>query len=58
MYFLGDDKDPNRLVETHQLTFFNVKKIDSKVIQCNITNKHGFAFTNAYLNVMGQSAII
>ena len=50
----SSDKNSNRSVETNLLTFYNVKKMDSKVIQCNVTNKYGYAFTNAYLNVMGK----
>jgi len=33
------------------LTFLNVTINDAQVIQCNISNKHGYNFTNAYMNV-------
>jgi len=38
----------------YDLTFVNVTMKDAQVIQCNISNKHGYNFTNAYINVYSQ----
>ena len=38
----------------YDLTFVNVTKDDAQVIQCNISNKHGYNFTNAYINVYSE----
>lgn len=48
-------KDPRRVGGVlYDLTFINVTKQDAQVIQCNITNKHGYNFTNAYINVYSE----
>jgi neuronal cell adhesion protein len=39
------------IVEKNKITFFNVTKLDAQVIQCNATNKWGYIFTNAYMNI-------
>lgn len=41
-----------------RLIISNVTIKDSFVIQCNITNKYGYNFTNAYLNVLIEPPII
>jgi len=44
--------DPRRVVSgLNELTFVNVTTADTQVIQCNVSNKHGYVFANAYLNV-------
>ena len=49
------DKDERRLGGLlYDLTFINVTTKDAQVIQCNISNKHGYNFTNAYINVYSQ----
>ena len=35
-----------------RLIVYNVGLNDSMVVQCNITNNHGYNHTNAYLNVV------
>jgi len=48
-------RDPRRLGGLlYDLTFVNVTTKDAQVIQCNISNKHGYNFTNAYINVYSQ----
>ena len=49
--------NPDVMVTEHELIFHNVNTMDSKVIQCNVTNKHGYIFSNAYLNVTGESVV-
>ena len=46
--------DPRRIAEKQRLTFLNMTKEDAQVIQCNATNKHGYIFANAYLNVLSK----
>ena len=49
------ESDPRRLGgHLHDLTFVNVTVKDTQVIQCNISNKYGYMFTNAYMNVHSQ----
>ena len=36
------------------MTFMNLSREDVQVIQCNATNKHGYIFANAYLNVLSK----
>lgn len=36
------------------VSFRNLTLRDSKVLQCNISNKHGYIFTNTYINVLGD----
>ena len=38
-----------------RVVFDRVLSDDSSVLQCNASNKHGYIFANAYLNVVGQS---
>lgn len=48
-------RDPRRLGGLlYDLTFVNVTTKDAQVIQCNISNKHGYNFTNAYINVYSK----
>jgi len=52
-------RDPRRLGGVlYDLTFVNVTTNDAKVIQCNISNKHGYNFTNAYINVYSEDHLI
>jgi len=49
------ESDPRRLGGLlYDLTFINVTKDDAQVIQCNISNKHGWNYTNAYINVYSE----
>jgi hypothetical protein len=47
---------PNRrrIIGNHYLRYVNVTKSDAQVLQCNVSNKHGYIFANAYLNVLGK----
>ena len=48
-------KDPRRIGgKLYDLTFVNVTTKYAQVVQCNISNKHGWSFTNAYINVYSQ----
>ena len=48
-------EDPRRIGGLlYDLTFANVTIKDAKVIQCNISNKHGYNYTNAYINVYSK----
>ena len=42
------------LLETTKLTFLNISKEASMVVQCKATNKHGRVSANAYLSVLGK----
>ena len=46
--------DPRRTVTEHSVTYHNLTKTDAQVLQCNATNKHGYIFANAFLNVLGK----
>jgi len=50
--------NPRMIVEKHKITFFNVTKKDAQVIQCNATNKYGYIYTNAYMNIQIVKPII
>lgn len=50
--------DPRRIAEKNRLIFNNMTKDDAQVIQCNATNKHGYIFANAYLNVLTEPPIV
>ncbi|ESO96246.1 hypothetical protein LOTGIDRAFT_174928 [Lottia gigantea] len=41
-----------------QLTFTDLQKMDSQVIQCNVSNKHGFLWADVYLNVLAIPAAV
>lgn len=49
--------DPRRVAGITDLTFINVTIKDAQVIQCNVTNKHGYNYTNAYINVYSEFLI-
>lgn len=52
-------EDPRRIGGLlYDLTFANVTIKDAKVIQCNISNKHGYNYTNAYINVYTEPPFI
>ena len=42
----------------YDLTFVNVTIKDAQVVQCNISNKHGYNFTNAYINVYSECLLV
>jgi len=46
--------DRRRIVANNYVRYVNVTKTDAQVLQCNASNKHGYIFSNAYLNVLGQ----
>lgn len=50
--------NPRRTVEQNRIIYHDVLKEDAAVIQCNATNKHGYIFTNAYLNVLSEEPMI
>lgn len=50
--------DPRRISTEKTLTFLNMTTADAQVIQCNVTNKSGYNFTNAYLNVLTEPPFI
>jgi len=50
--------DPRRIAGKNTLVFHNVTTKDAQVIQCNVTNKNGYNFTNAYLNVYTEPPVI
>ena len=37
--------------------YVNVTVDDVHVMQCNASNRHGYLFTNAFLNVLGTSGL-
>jgi hypothetical protein len=45
--------NPRRIFGNHYVRYENVTKTDAQVLQCNASNKHGYIFANAYLNVLG-----
>ena len=55
MVILGLNNNPHMTVEKHKITFFNVTKMDARVIQCYAANKYGSIYTNAYLNIQSKS---
>lgn len=50
--------DPRRILQGNKLIFHNLTMDDAQVIQCNSTNKHGYIFQNAYLNVLSEPPLI
>ena len=44
--------DDRRSVRRNVMTFVNLNEDDHLVVQCNATNKHGYIWANAYLNVL------
>ena len=46
--------DRRRIVANNYVRYENVTKTDAQVLQCNASNKHGYVFANAFLNVLGQ----
>ncbi|UJR30186.1 hypothetical protein I4U23_017725 [Adineta vaga] len=46
--------NPRRRVRKNRLTIQNVTKLDTAVYQCNISNIHGYVYTNFFVNVMSQ----
>ncbi len=47
--------DPERVkVDKNKLVFQNVSELDKMTIQCNSTNKHGYIYENAYLNIQSE----
>ncbi|ELT99433.1 hypothetical protein CAPTEDRAFT_120325, partial [Capitella teleta] len=48
-------RDSRRIVTQNSITYRNLTSSDAQVIQCNATNKHGYIFANAYLNVLAEA---
>ena len=47
--------DPERVkADKNKLVFYNVSEFDKMTIQCNSTNKHGYNYENAYLNIQSE----
>ncbi|KAI0231978.1 Contactin-4 [Lamellibrachia satsuma] len=46
--------EPRRTVTKTSVIYHNLTKTDAQVLQCNATNKHGYIFTNAFLNVLAE----
>jgi neuronal cell adhesion protein len=44
---------PRLSLNNKVLEITNVDVHDTSVFSCNVTNKHGYAWTNFYLNVLG-----
>ncbi len=57
MFFPDLPDDPRREVEQKRLTYRNLTKDDAMVVQCNATNKHGYQYTNAYMNVLSKYVV-
>jgi len=49
--------DSRIVVDTDRLTISNLKKTDTRMLQCNASNVHGYLLANAYLNVQGNSDV-
>lgn len=49
--------DSRIVVNENHLRISNVKKADTRMLQCNASNVHGYLLTNAYLNVQGNSDV-
>ena len=45
-------RTPRRRLSTNRLTIQNINKNDTAVYQCNISNTHGYLFSNFFVNVM------
>ena len=43
-----------RQVGADYVGYTNVSRDDVHVLQCNASNTHGYLFTNAFLNVLGN----
>lgn len=57
---IESQKDDRYLIEGTRLTIFDVKKGtygkgDNAVYQCKSENKHGWLWTNFYLNLLGKN---
>ena len=50
-------ENPRRTIDqkTNTLRYTNVSASDNQVVQCNASNKHGYIFANAYLNVFAEA---
>jgi receptor-type tyrosine-protein phosphatase zeta len=46
--------DSRRVITDTSISYFNLTKTDAQVLQCNASNKHGYIFANAYLNVAAE----
>ena len=54
-YFAEVTLDPERVkADKNKLVFYNVSEFDKMTIQCNSTNKHGYIYENAYLNIQSE----
>ncbi|KAJ8301645.1 hypothetical protein KUTeg_020632 [Tegillarca granosa] len=58
---LEDSENPtinsNKFMKPNKnnITFVNLDKSDTMVIQCNASNKHGYVFADVYLNVLEEA---
>ena len=46
--------DPRITIEDNTMTIVNLTVEDSMTVQCNSTNKHGYVYTDAFLQVNGN----
>ncbi len=54
LYVCTAVRNPRRTVNGGTLRYTNLTKTDAQVLQCNASNKHGYSYQNAYLNVLGE----
>ncbi|CAF2121861.1 unnamed protein product [Rotaria magnacalcarata] len=47
-------RNPRRRVVNNRMIIQNVTKLDTAVYQCNVTNIHGYVFTNFFVNVISE----
>ncbi|CAF1296253.1 unnamed protein product, partial [Didymodactylos carnosus] len=47
-------RNPRRKVIKNRLVLQNVTKLDTAVYQCNVTNIHGYQFSNFFINVISE----
>ena len=51
------NENPRISINNKVLQVVDVIHRDTTVFACNVTNKHGYAWTNFYLNVLGNDLI-
>lgn len=51
------DNSSSLLIGADSLRLLNVTRSQIFVLQCNVSNKHGYLYANAYLNVLGNSVL-
>ena len=55
LYGAETPSNRRRVVAAEYIEYYSVTTDDSHVVQCNVSNIHGYLFTNAYLNVLGKT---